>query len=174
MPLYLVRWPNILSVSVVKARNKVDLMDILDEVGDPMGCKIKEYRGPVFLSFDLNVKCNPTDGFPKSVEDVTEVEDGPEFVDSGDTGDSIIDMHLEMTKFAFPAYHAYLEDHWNRDYDDNDGETSTPQTNDKELCKNALQKDLEEQFDTIENVGPLVSWADSLGILDAQPKTKEE
>jgi hypothetical protein len=106
-------------------------MDILDEVGDPMGCKIKEYRGLVIFSFDLNVKCNSTVSFPKSVEDITEVEEGPEFVNSGDTGDSKIDVHLEMTKFASPPYHAYLEDHRNRDYDDNGGETNTPQTNDK-------------------------------------------
>lgn len=54
MPLYLVRWP-CFEVSLVKARNRRELTEILDEVEDPGAANIVEYTGPVYLDLDLSV-----------------------------------------------------------------------------------------------------------------------
>ena len=55
MPLYLVRWPN-LSVSIVNAKDREHLVDILDEVDNPEGVEVWEYDGPLFIAITL-----PTD-----------------------------------------------------------------------------------------------------------------
>jgi len=55
MPLYLVRWPN-LSASIVRAEDRVHLLDILDEVDNAEGVKVWEYDGPLFIDMTL-----PTD-----------------------------------------------------------------------------------------------------------------
>src|SRR2546428_5341402 len=52
MPLYLVRWAN-LSAALVNARDEDQLVDILDEVGDPSGAKWQVYRGPLHIELEL-------------------------------------------------------------------------------------------------------------------------
>jgi hypothetical protein len=52
MPLYIVRWPGF-RASLVKAQNEEELVDVLDEVADPAGCKWAVYRGPLWIDFDI-------------------------------------------------------------------------------------------------------------------------
>jgi hypothetical protein len=52
MPLYLVRWPA-LSASLILAEDEAELMNLLDEVGDPGGCTWEEYQGPLWVDFEL-------------------------------------------------------------------------------------------------------------------------
>src|SRR2546425_12077583 len=54
MPLYLVRWPN-LSAAFVMATDEVDLVDRLDMLGDPSGCRWQVYRGPLHIEIDLPI-----------------------------------------------------------------------------------------------------------------------
>ena len=58
MPIYIVRWPE-LCASLIKAKNEEDLIDKLDEVGDPGGCTWSEYQGPIWIEFDIPVKFVP-------------------------------------------------------------------------------------------------------------------
>ena len=55
MALYLVRWPD-LSCTLVTARDEDHLGYLLDEVGNPEGCRWTEYDGPVFIDFHLPVR----------------------------------------------------------------------------------------------------------------------
>jgi hypothetical protein len=55
MPMYLVRWPGLVA-ALVTAANEDDLIDILDETGNPEGCTWSLYRGPVYIEFSLNAK----------------------------------------------------------------------------------------------------------------------
>ena len=54
MALYLVRWPD-LSCTLVTAHDEDHLGCLLDEVGNPEGCRWAEYDGPVFIDFHLPV-----------------------------------------------------------------------------------------------------------------------
>lgn len=61
MPLYLVRWPN-LSCSLVRAADKSEVHEILDELDSPAGCEISQYNGPVFVDFELPIdRATPLD-----------------------------------------------------------------------------------------------------------------
>lgn len=52
MPLYLVRWP-LLSASLIQAENEDELIQHLDEVGDPSVCTWEQYDGPLWIDFEL-------------------------------------------------------------------------------------------------------------------------
>ena len=54
MPLYLVRWPNF-SAAFVNARDEDDLVDQLDMLDDPSGCKWQVYRAPLHIEIDLPI-----------------------------------------------------------------------------------------------------------------------
>ena len=58
MPLYLVRWP-LLKASIIRARDETELVDKLDEVGDPGGCTWQVYRGPLWIDFDVPIEFAP-------------------------------------------------------------------------------------------------------------------
>ena len=109
MPIYLVRWPGS-SLSIIKAQDKTELMDIIDEVGDPVRCRIKEYRGPLFISLNLKVEYKTGQGGETLLQDVSHCLKSPEFEFADDYGDTIDDMKNEILRFAFPAYHKYIKD----------------------------------------------------------------
>ena len=111
MPLYIVRWPSF-NVSLVKARNEDELVDLLDEVADPAGCRWAVYRGPVWIDLDLplDVQWDETKGerSPRTKDDakVTGVEKlhddhVPYEVSIGEC-DTGVDMHEAVTRWAFP------------------------------------------------------------------------
>ena len=52
MALYLVRWPD-LPCTLVTALDENHLGYLLDEVGNPEGCRWTEYDGLVFIDFHL-------------------------------------------------------------------------------------------------------------------------
>ncbi len=116
MPLYLVRWPN-LSFAFVNARSEKSLKIILDEIGDPGGCKYWVYRGPLFLDFDLDVDYEIADsdearlaGKAKSI-DGSRIAVGPRSKlshsnDDSETGNAM--LHA-VTKRAFPSMAKYYK-----------------------------------------------------------------
>src|SRR2546426_6261306 len=55
MSIYLVRWPD-LSASLVPADGDEQLLDILDQVGNPDDCEWNIYDGPLFIDFRLPVE----------------------------------------------------------------------------------------------------------------------
>ncbi len=55
MTLYLVRWPD-LSCTLVTAQDENHLGYLLDEVGNPVGCRWTEYDGTVRIDFHLRVR----------------------------------------------------------------------------------------------------------------------
>ena len=55
MPLYLVRWPN-LTASLIRASTESELLQIIDEEDDPSRCTWREYRGSVWIDFNLKAK----------------------------------------------------------------------------------------------------------------------
>jgi hypothetical protein len=108
MPLYLVRWAN-LSAALVNARDEDDLLDILDEVGDPSGAKWQVYRGPLHIELELPLDLEVTgrDGRARTLDDVR-VTGCPEQLQldslsfgaaNSDTGSEMLDA---IWKFAFP------------------------------------------------------------------------
>jgi len=111
MALYLVRWPD-LSCTLVTASDEDHLVYLLDEVGNPVGCRWTEYDGPVFIDFHLPVRITidwpEQAGKPLSPEAV-QIEDlgllaqreGIQAeVGAGDTGGEMLET---IMKFAFPA-----------------------------------------------------------------------
>jgi len=111
MALYLVRWPD-LSCTLVTARDENHLGYLLDEVGNPEGCRWTEYDGPVFIDFHVPVRI--TIDWPKQVGRPL----SPETVQIGDLdlfaqregieaevgeGDTAGEMLESIMKFAFPA-----------------------------------------------------------------------
>lgn len=53
MPLYLVRWPELVA-ALVSVPDEETLLDILDETANPEGCTWSVYRGPICIEFSLN------------------------------------------------------------------------------------------------------------------------
>ena len=110
MPLYLVRWPDF-SAAFVNARDEDDLVDQLDMLGDPSGCRWKVYRGPLHIELELPIdfeRKNAAESATGAVADrytVTKVPDelGRSSVEvsipSTDTTDAMLD---EIWRFAFP------------------------------------------------------------------------
>ncbi len=120
MPLYLVRWPN-LSCALVRAHNRAEVLDILDEVANPDGVEVKRYDGPVFVDFTLATDrplplregSGEDDRQPLSeqdieVGDVQELAEGalPEvLIPETDTGYA---MYRALLAGAFPHLHRVL------------------------------------------------------------------
>jgi hypothetical protein len=111
MKLYLVRWPD-LSCTLVTARDEDHLHYLLDEVGNPEGCRWTEYNGPVFVDFHLPVRT--TIDWPEQAGRPL----SPEAVQIGDldrlaqreglqaevgAGDTAGEMLETIMQFAFPA-----------------------------------------------------------------------
>ncbi len=111
MKLYLVRWPD-LSCTLVTAHDEDHLGYVLDEVGNPEGCRWTEYDGPVFMDFHLPVRITidwpEQAGRPLSPEAV-QIEDLDRLVQreglqaEAGAGDTAGEMLETMMKFAFPA-----------------------------------------------------------------------
>ena len=111
MALYLVRWPD-LSCTLVTARDEDHLGYLLDEVGNPEGCRWTEYDGPVFIDFHLPVRITidwpEQAGRPLSPEAV-QIEDLDLLAQHEDlqaevgAGDTAAEMLETIMKFAFPA-----------------------------------------------------------------------
>jgi len=111
MALYLVRWPD-LSCTLVTARDEDHLVYLLDEVGNPVGCRWTEYDGPVFIDFHLPVRITidwpEQAGRPLSPEafqieglDLLAQRAGIQAeVGAGDTAGEMLET---IMKFAFPA-----------------------------------------------------------------------
>lgn len=141
MPLYLVRWQN-LSVSLVKARDKTRLLDILDEVDNPVECKIEVYKGPLFISLDLDVGHTVSDQGVDPLQDVSHCLEDASFKISEDSGDTIDDMISEVVKIAFPFYYQYLEEYQDKRDRENEPKPERPDAEDEFLCKEALIREL--------------------------------
>jgi len=111
MALYLVRWPD-LSCTLVTARDEDHLVYLLDEVGNPEGCRWTEYDGPLFIDFHLPVRIAidwpEQAGRPLSPEAV-QIEDLDLFAQREGlqaevgAGDTAAEMLETIMKFAFPA-----------------------------------------------------------------------
>jgi len=109
MPLYVVRWPAF-NVSLVRARNEEELLDILDEVADPGACRWAVYKGPVFIDLDLPVQPKQSEGETAALSDADiELEgvenletDGSLFNLSVADGDTASEMKRAIGKWAFP------------------------------------------------------------------------
>ena len=119
MPLYLVRWAN-LSAALVNARDEDQLVDILDEVGDPSGAKWQVYRGPLHIELELplDVEVTGRGGRARTLADVN-VTNCPEQLEvdavtfgaaNSDTGSEMLDA---IWKFAFPnLFRAFAKNEW--------------------------------------------------------------
>ena len=165
MPIYLVRWPGS-SLSIIRTQNKTELMDIIDEVGDPTQCRIKEYHGPLFVSLNLKLDYKMGRDGEILLQDVSHCLKSPELELAEDYGDTIYDMKDEILRFAFPAYHKYII---------NRNPEQEPDMHDELLCKDALQLDLKEPIEPSlkRRIDQSLKWADAMGILeDDQSSTK--
>lgn len=113
MPLYVVRWPN-LSAALVRAEDKSELLDVLDEIGNPDACTWAEYDGPLFLDFELAAKLKideagsdpslPLTPEQLRIEGVDKIASrAQEFVTitpCEETGEAMVEA---ICRFAFPA-----------------------------------------------------------------------
>jgi len=140
MPLYFVRWGD-LSISIVQARDRQQLDFILDEVGDPRGCKIRQYNGPlhIALKLDADYELEPTTpglrprALPKDVSNCRHTWRFRWIDEHGETGS---DMYRQLVQFAFPHYASFL------DVSEGD-ELVLDETDLDRMCKESLRKDLE-------------------------------
>eukprot|EP00803_Ostreobium_quekettii_P004542 evm.model.scf_248EXC.1 EVM.evm.TU.scf_248EXC.1 scf_248EXC:747-957(-) len=69
MPLYLARWPD-RTVTLMKAASIQELGSRLDEIADPSGCRVKEYNGPVEVTFQLKDRPVEPLGTLEAMEDM--------------------------------------------------------------------------------------------------------
>lgn len=147
MPIYIVRWPD-LSASLVRAEGEDDLLDILDQVGNPDDCEWSVYNGPLFIDFLLPVEWSiqddrrsaPVEPDQVIIGDVGRLAAGnvvetmqlrlAEGNDGYETG-------MEVLRLAFPKLHAAIERF--SDGESIDGEEALPEP---ELRK-ALYAELE-------------------------------
>ena len=123
MPLYVVRWPN-LSAALVRAAHEEQLLDILDEEGNPNGCRWAVYDGPLFIDIELaaSIHVDEADDEPDEtgmpldpariqlvgVDDLAARKVSVARIrDAGETGDEMIH---EICRFAFPATAAAMWD----------------------------------------------------------------
>ena len=121
VPIYIVRWPAF-NVSLVRARNEEHLVDILDEVADPGGCRWAVYNGPLWIDLDLpaTVKRNDEAVAPRTFQDIEiegieQLEEDPLAYDvsvaDAETG---YEMRDAVTKWAFPHMMRTIESHEER------------------------------------------------------------
>ena len=118
MPLYLVRWPNF-SAAFVNARDEDDLVDQLDMLDDPSGCKWQVYRAPLHIEIDLPIdyeRKRNSDVSTGALEDRYTITSAPEelgrndvtlSVPSTDPADSMLDA---IWRFAFPNLTKAIEE----------------------------------------------------------------
>jgi len=118
MPLYLVRWPN-LSAAFVNAADEDDLVDQLDMLEDPSGCRWMRYRGPLHIELDLPIQFERkhSEGtMAGTLEDRYAITEAPDelsrhsvevSIPSTDTTDAMLD---EIWKFAFPNLSNAIEE----------------------------------------------------------------
>ena len=111
MALYLVRWPD-LSCTLVTAHDEDHLGYLLDEVGNPEGCRWTEYDGPVFIDFHLPVRITidwpeqagrPLSPEAVQIEDLDGLAQREGIQADVDAGDTAGEMLKAIMKFAFPA-----------------------------------------------------------------------
>jgi hypothetical protein len=140
MPIYLVRWPA-LRVSLIRASNEQHLVDILDEIGDPGGCRWMVYKGPLWFDLELPVNLNwddhakgPRTDADVQIEGVDELKDyGLVFKPSLPLSDTAGEMGEAVARSAFP--------HLNRVFNEGDLNVMSPP---KEEIIQALQAELRE------------------------------
>jgi hypothetical protein len=140
MPLYIARWGD-LSISIVQARDRKELFDRLDEIGDPYGCAIKEYRGPFHIALELDANYASESVQPGLkpgivMKDVSNCREGHKFRWIEQHGGTGSEMYEEIVKFAFPHYASYLDV---CGY----GQTDLTEADRDKLCKESLKQDLE-------------------------------
>jgi len=111
MTLYLVRWPD-LSCTLVTARDEDHLGYVLDEVGNPEGCRWTEYDGPVFIDFHLPVRITidwpeqagrPLSPEAVQLEDLDRLAQREGLQAEVGAGDTAGEMLETIMNFAFPA-----------------------------------------------------------------------
>ena len=109
MPLFLVRWQN-LSCALVRAHNRAELLDILDELDNPEGVEIQPYDGPLFLDFTLATD-RPVplrDGAGHVATEALSERD----IEIGDVRDlaagAFPEVHIPETDTGSEMYHALL------------------------------------------------------------------
>ena len=140
MPLYFVRWGD-LSISIVQARDRGELDLILNEVGDPAGCKIKQYIGPLHigLKLDVDYELEPaTAGSKPQVKpkDVSSCRHTWRFRWRENHGDTGSNTYRQLVQFAFPHYSSYLDMAHGDELVLNEADLDR-------MCRESLEKDLE-------------------------------
>ena len=108
MPLYIVRWPG-LRASLIKARSTDELVDMLDEDGDPSQCTWTEYRGPVWVDFHVSAEFHIDEKVkgrlrPEEVvvDDVSRVVEEPLVGSLGAWAESVAVLSRAILDTAFP------------------------------------------------------------------------
>ena len=111
MALYLVRGPD-LSCTLVTARDEDHLGYVLDEVGNPEGCRWTAYDGPVFIDFHLPVRITidwpeqagrPLSPGAVQIEDLDRLVQREGLQAEVGAGDTAGEMLETIMNFAFPA-----------------------------------------------------------------------
>ena len=119
MSIYLVRWPD-LSASLVQADGEEQLLDILDQVGNPDDCEWNIYEGPLFIDFRLPVEWSIQDdlrGTPVSPQQIVLSDVGR--IATGNVVEALqlcladaddgYETGAEVLRLAFPKLHAAME-----------------------------------------------------------------
>jgi hypothetical protein len=140
MPLYAVRWPD-LHVSIVKAQDERELIELLNEEDDPASCRYAVYDGPLWVNLDMPVRVSwdrrPAPGVRGMV--VKDLERlAPEGIvqyklDFGG-GVTAFEMRRAVTGYAFPHIQRVLDEY-------EAGEENDPSVTDLEV---AVRRELEE------------------------------
>ena len=110
MPIYRVEWPTKPNgdreVSLVKARNTDELVDMIDQVGNPGAVKVSQFRDDFFLSFKIpNGYGYDDEGYP--LDDELEIEPKIEGCDANedlmlsleDSTKKTIDLGSEIKRY---------------------------------------------------------------------------
>jgi hypothetical protein len=117
--IYLVRWPG-LTASLVRAENEEDLLDILDQAGNPDGCECSIYDGPFAIDFCLPAEWDIRDdrpGKPVAPDQIVVGDLGPLAqrhalgameIELGVDEEGIL-MADRVLEKAFPHVHAVVE-----------------------------------------------------------------
>lgn len=136
MPLYLVRWPTF-EVSLIRAKDKRDLLETIDEIADPSGCTWKVYNGPLHLDFNLGIKVEDKSDYkavpfkPRvKINAASELHEGYKYAFEENHSDTIGNMWDEITKTAFPHLWAHYEPCF----------TTKPEKRDEEALKKEFEK----------------------------------
>lgn len=120
MKLYLVRWENG-DTEIVSARDKVDLFEVLDQVGDPFKAVWRVFKGPVWVSVRADRKTG-------------EICEGVDVGGEPVSGDDRWAMEEAIRETAFPGLHAQMAQELERVGDFGDVDPA--------VCAQAIQEDL--------------------------------